>query len=63
MTEFPPFNLPKLEYLDISGNKLEKINEGWQGHPNLKVLKAVDNKFKNLAPFKNMPKLIELYLA
>jgi hypothetical protein len=26
-------------------------------------LKAVDNKFKNLAPFKNMPKLIELYLA
>lgn len=63
MVEFPPFNLPKLEYLDISGNKLEKINEGWQGHPNLKVIKAVDNKFKNLAPFKNMPKLTELYLA
>ena len=48
---------------ELSPPQLEKINEGWQGHPNLKVLKAVDNKFKNLAPFKNMPKLIELYLA
>jgi Leucine-rich repeat (LRR) protein len=57
------FKCPKLEYLDLSFNKLEKINEGWQGHPNLKVFKVVDNKFKNFAPFKNMPKLEELYLA
>ena len=55
--EFPAFKLPKLEYLDVSYNKLEKVNEGWQGHANLKVLKAVDNKFKNFNAFKNMPKL------
>lgn len=55
--------MPKLEYLDISYNKIEKINEGWTGHPNLKILKSVENKFKTLAPFKNMPKLEELYLA
>ena len=63
MTEFSPFLLPKLEYLDISGNKLEKVNEAWAGHPSLKILKSVDNKFKSMAPFKNMPKLEELYLA
>jgi Leucine-rich repeat (LRR) protein len=28
-TELAAFKLPKLEYLDISYNKLEKINEGW----------------------------------
>jgi len=61
--EFPAFKLPKLEYLDVSFNKLEKVNEGWQGHPTLKVLKSVDNKFKNFNAFKNMPKLQELYLA
>jgi Leucine-rich repeat (LRR) protein len=55
--------MPKLEYLDISYNKIEKINEGWNGHPNLRILKSVENKFKTLAPFKNMPKLEELYLA
>lgn len=61
--DFAAFKCPKLEYLDISFNKLEKVNEGWQGHPSLKVLKSVDNKFKTFAPFKNMPKLEELYLA
>jgi Leucine-rich repeat (LRR) protein len=61
--ELPGIKCPKLEYFDISYNKLEKINEGWVGHSNIKVLKSVDNKFKNLAPFKNMPKLEELYLA
>jgi Leucine-rich repeat (LRR) protein len=55
--------MPKLEYLDISYNKLEKVNEGWVGHENLKTLKSVDNKFKNLTPFKAMPRLEELYLA
>lgn len=52
----------KLEYLDISYNRLEKVSEGWTGHPNIRILKSVDNKFKNLAPFKEMPKLEELYL-
>jgi Leucine-rich repeat (LRR) protein len=52
-----------LEYLDISYNKIEKVSDGWTGHPNIKFLKGVDNKFKNLAPFKDMPKLEELYLA
>lgn len=28
-TEFAAFKCPKLEYLDISYNKLEKVNEGW----------------------------------
>lgn len=55
--EFPAFKLPKLEYLDVSYNKLEKINDGWAGHPSLKILKGVDNKFKNLAVAKNLPKL------
>lgn len=59
----PAFKLPKLEYLDISYNKIEKVNEGWTGHGSIRILKSVDNKFKNLAPFKNMPKLEELYLA
>ncbi len=60
--EFPAFKCPKLEHLNISGNKLEKVNEGWTGHENLRKLIASDNKFKSLAPFKAMPKLEELYL-
>lgn len=62
-TEFPAFKCPALQYLDVSYNKLEKVNEGWTGHPSLKILKSVDNKFKNLQVFKGMPKLEELYLA
>jgi Leucine-rich repeat (LRR) protein len=62
-TEFPAFKCPKLEYLNINGNKLEKVNEAWTGHENLKVVSAVDNKFKSLVPFKSMPKLEELYMA
>jgi len=61
--EFPALRLPKLEYLDISYNKLEKLNEAWVGHPNLRIVKSVDNKFKSLAPFKNMARLEELYMA
>ena len=62
-TELPAIKLPALEYLDISFNKLEKVNDGWTGHATCRILKSVDNKFKSLAPFKNMPKLEELYLA
>ena len=62
-TEFPAFKMPKLEYLDVSYNKLEKVNEGWAGHPSLKIIKSIDNKFKTMAPFKAMPKLTELYLS
>ena len=62
-TELVAIKSPKLEYLDISYNKLEKVSDGWTGHPGIKILKSVDNKFKNLAPFKDMPKLEELYLA
>ena len=61
-TELVGIKLPKLEYLDISYNRLEKVNESWTGHPNVRILKSVDNKFKNLAPFKDLPKLEELYL-
>ncbi len=62
-TELVAIKCPKLEYLDISYNKLEKVSEGYTGHANIKVLKSIDNKFKNLAPFKDMPKLEELYMA
>lgn len=62
-TEVVAIKCSKLEYLDISYNKLEKVSEGYTGHPNIKVLKTIDNKFKNLAPFKEMPKLEELYMA
>jgi Leucine-rich repeat (LRR) protein len=62
-TEFVGIKCPKLEYLDIGYNRLEKVNESWTGHPNIKIFKSVDNKFKNLGPFKDMPKLEELYLA
>lgn len=62
-TELTAFKSPKLEFLDISDNRLEKINESWTGHPNIKIMKSVDNKFKNLAPFKDMPKMEELYLG
>lgn len=62
-TEFPAIKCPKLEYLNINGNKLEKVNEAWTGHENLRTISAVDNKFKNLAPFKAMPKLEELYMG
>ena len=62
-TEFPAFKCPKLEYLDVSFNKLEKVNEGWTGHEKLRVIRAVDNKFKSLAPFKAMPNLEELNMA
>jgi len=62
-TEFPAFKCPKLEYLNVNGNKLEKVNEAWTGHENLRIVSAVDNKFKSLVPFKAMPKLEELYMA
>ena len=63
LTELSGIKLPKLEYLDIGYNKLEKVNEAWTGHPNLRILKTVDNKFKTFAAFKAMPMLQELYLA
>jgi len=61
-TELVGIKCAKLEYLDISYNRLEKVSEGWTGHPNVRIMKSIDNKFKNLAPFKEMPKLEELYL-
>jgi Leucine-rich repeat (LRR) protein len=61
-TELSVFKCPKLEVLDIGFNKLEKVNENWTGHPNVRVLKSVDNKFKSIQIFKDMPKLSELYV-
>lgn len=49
IAEMPAIKLPKLEYLDISNNVLEKVNDGWQGHANIKVFKTTQNKFKSLA--------------
>ena len=62
-TAFPAIKCPKLEYLDISYNKLEKVDDGWTTHEKLRVIKSIDNKFKNLAPFKNMPALEELNMS
>ncbi|CDW78522.1 leucine rich repeat family protein [Stylonychia lemnae] len=61
-TELVGIKCPKLEYLDISYNRLEKVSEGWTGHGNIRILKSIDNKFKNLQTFKEMGKLEELYL-
>jgi Leucine-rich repeat (LRR) protein len=63
ITDMPAFKLPKLEYLDIGYNKLEKVNDGWNGHANIRILKTIDNKFKSLTQFKAMPQLRELYMA
>lgn len=57
IVDMPAFKLPKLEYLDISYNKLEKVNDGWNGHANIRIFKTIDNKFKSLSQFKAMPKL------
>lgn len=59
----PAIKCAKLEYLDVSYMKLEKVNEGWTGHPNIRIMKSIDNKFKSLQPFKAMPKMEELYMA
>jgi protein phosphatase 1 regulatory subunit 7 len=63
ITELPPFKLPKLEYLDIGYNKIEKVNDAWTGHSNIRILKSVDNKFKSITVFKAMPKLEQLYVS
>lgn len=62
-TSFPALKCPKLEYLDISYNKLEKIEDGWTTHEKLRVIKCVDNKFKALTLFKNMPALESLNMT
>ena len=48
LTEMPAFKLPKLEYLDISYMKLEKVNDAWSGHTNIRIFKTIDNKFKSI---------------
>ena len=63
LTEIPALKCPKLEYLDMGQNKMEKINEGWSGHPNLRILILFDNKYKNFAAIKNLPRLEELYMG
>jgi Leucine-rich repeat (LRR) protein len=59
--ELISFKGPKLEYLDLGYNKIEKEGS-WAGHPNLKIFKSVDNKFKSLEFLKDMPKLEEVYI-
>jgi Leucine-rich repeat (LRR) protein len=64
LKEMPNMKLPKLEYLDISQNLImEKVAEGWTGHPNVRKIKSVETKFKTFAVFKNCPNLEELYMA
>jgi protein phosphatase 1 regulatory subunit 7 len=63
LSEFPAFKCAKLEYLDVSAMKIDKINEAWTTHERLRVVKCVDNRFKSLALFKSMPRLEELYMG
>ena len=56
-TEWPGFTCPKLDYLNISSNKINSFNESWNGHPALRIVIAADNKFKDLSNFKAMPNL------
>ena len=44
----PAFKLPKLEQLDISYMKLEKVNDALTGHTNIRIFKTIDNKFKSI---------------
>ena len=61
--EWPAFKCPKLEYLDISYNKMDKVSEAWTTHEKMRVVKCIGNNFKNLAIFKNMPNLEELNMS
>ena len=62
-TEWPAFKCPKLDYLNFSGNNVDKISADWGGHPTLRILSCAGNKFKNLALVKNCTRLEELYLG
>lgn len=62
ITELMPIQCPKLEYLDASGQKIEK-HEAWTGHANLKVLKLSENKLKTMGFCTNLPALESLDLA
>ena len=55
ISELVGLNCPKLQYLDVSTNKLDKY-ETWNGHPNLKELYIGDSKIKTMA-LGEMPEL------
>lgn len=54
--ELPGIKCPKLEYIDLTDNKIDK-HETWTGHPTLKVMKLGENKLKSLQLFTNLPSL------
>jgi Leucine-rich repeat (LRR) protein len=60
--ELPAIKCPKLEYIDLSDNKIDK-HETWVGHPTLRVIKFNENKLKSLAAFANLPSLEYLDVA
>lgn len=62
LSDLVPIVTKSLEYFDITSNKIEKY-DSWNGHPSIKIFKAVDNKFKNLSIIKDMPNLTTAYLA
>ena len=55
IAELVGLNCPKLQYLNVSTNKLDKY-EGWTGHPTLKELYVGDSKMKTMA-LGEMPEL------
>lgn len=62
IAELPAIKCPKLEYFDVSDNKIDK-HEAWTGHPNLRTIKFTENKLKSLAAFANLPSLEVLDVA
>ena len=62
MIEIPQFKVPKLKFLNLSGNGITKYERIEGGHPNLEVFKGNGNKLRSLYFFKDFPKLRELYL-
>ncbi len=56
IVELPPLKLPKLTHLSLSENRIENFG-ALTGNPSLVVVEVKTNKLKNLAAFKEMPKL------
>lgn len=56
MTELLPINLPNLQTLNLSRNKIVSL-EKFAGHKTLKVIDLTKNKLKNLTGLKDLPSL------
>lgn len=62
ISELPAIQCPKLEYLDLSENKIDKF-DSWAGHPTLRTLLLSNNKLKSMAFCQNLPELRHLSVS